>query len=181
MPRGLDTFDYDLEIAEDEARAAAELGSQGIKLAYIRGDVCTNAICLSVDDKVMVSVDLLYGGADGHKMFGMKKEEWLKGGDDVHGLRLFRFCLMSKPNSPNGTLATYRFHMLDPDSLGANMWEMPARDGSTLKQMAKSLRKMLGMEYEMAFDIHCGNKMEREEFRRDIEANWSWLDGASLL
>ena len=43
------------------------------------------------------------------------------------------------------------------------------------------LRKMLGMDFEMALDIHCGAKMEREEFRRDIEANWGWLDGGALL
>ena len=70
--------------------------------------MCTNAICVTVEDKVMLSVDLLYGGHDGHKMFGITREEWMKGGDDVHGLRLFRFSLMSKPNTPNGTLATYR-------------------------------------------------------------------------
>ena len=74
MPRGLDTFDYNLDIPELEARAASDLGSHGIKLAYIRGDVCTTVICVTLDDKVMFSVDLLYGGADGHKMFGMKRE-----------------------------------------------------------------------------------------------------------
>ena len=72
MPRGLDTFDYNLDIPELEARAASDLGRHGIKLAYIRGDVCTTAICVTLDDKVMFSVDLLYGGADGHKMFGME-------------------------------------------------------------------------------------------------------------
>ena len=126
-------------------------------------------------------MDLMYGGADGHTMFGMKKEEWMKGGVEVHGLRLFRFRLMSKPNSPNGALPGYRFHMMDPDSIGATMWEMPASDGSSLRQMAESLRKMLGMDFEMALDIHCGAKMERDEFRRDIEANWGWLDEGALL
>ena len=78
-------------------------------------------------------------------------------------------------------LPGYRFHMMDSDSLGATMWEMPASDSSSLKQMAKNLRKMLGMDFEMALDIHCGAKMEREEFRSDIEANWGWLDGGALL
>ena len=181
LPRGLKTFDYNLDILEHEARAASDLGSQGIKLAYIRGDVCTTAICVTVDDKVMLSVDLLYGGADGHKMFGMKREEWLRGGDEVHGMRLWRFFLMSKPNRPSGVLPNYRFAMMNPDSMGATMWELPARDGSTLKQMAESLRKMLAMEFKTAFDVHCAAKMEKEEFRRDIEANWGWLDGGALL
>ena len=181
LPRGLDTFDYNLDIPEHETRAASDLGSQGIKLAYIRGDVATTAICVTVDDKVMLSVDLLYGGADGHKMFGMKREEWLQAGDDVHGIRLWRFLLMSKPNSPNGVLPNYRFAMMDPDSMGSTMWEMPARDGSSLRQMAESLRKMLGMEFETAYDVHCAARMEREEFRRDIEANWGWLDGGALM
>ena len=97
-------MDFNLDIPEHETRAASDLGSHGIKLAYIKGDVCTNAICITVDNKVMMSVDLMYGGADGHKMFGIKRDEWMKGGVDMHGLRLFRFRLMSKPNSPNGAL-----------------------------------------------------------------------------
>ena len=44
MPRGLDTFDYNLDIPDHEARAASDLGSHGIKLAYIKGDVCTTAM-----------------------------------------------------------------------------------------------------------------------------------------
>ena len=181
LPRSLDTLDYNLDIPELELKATSDLGSQGIKLAYIRGDVCTTAICVTVDDKVMLSADLVYGGADGHKMFGMKREEWLQAGDDVHGLRLFRFCLMSKPNTPNGALASYRFHMMDPDSMGATMWEMPASDGSSLRQMAESLRKMLLMDFEIACEVHSGANMEREEFRRDIQANWGWLDGGALM
>ena len=58
-----------------------------------------------------------------------------------------------------------RFHMMDPDSIGATMWESPARDGSSLKMMADSLRRMLSMQFETAFCIHSGSPMEREEFR----------------
>ena len=54
MPRGLDTLDYNLDIPELEDRAASDLSSHGIKLAYIKGDICTNAICVTVDNKVML-------------------------------------------------------------------------------------------------------------------------------
>ena len=54
LPRGLDTLDYNLDIPELEDRAASDLSSHGIKLAYIKGDICTNAICVTVDNKVML-------------------------------------------------------------------------------------------------------------------------------
>ena len=88
---------------------------------------------------------------------------------------------MSKPNSPNGTLAVYRFHGMDPNSLGAMMYDQLASDGSSCKEMAESLRELLRQEnYETAICVHAG-KMSRDVFRKDIDANWNWLDGASLL
>ena len=46
--------------------------------------------------------------------------------------------------------------------------------------MAESLRKMLDLDFEWAYDVHSG-KSDREDFRKTINANWSWLDGADLF
>ena len=42
-------------------------------------------------------------------------------------LRIFRHMLMSKPHSPNGVLARYRFQMMDPTDFGAMSYDQPAR------------------------------------------------------
>ena len=87
---------------------------------------------------------------------------------------------MAKPNSPNGCLAIYRFWMMDPCSFGGMGYDQPARDGSSCKQMASSLRKMLRLDFEKVWDVHSQD-MSAETFRKDIDASWNWLDGGSLL
>jgi len=88
--------------------------------------------------------------------------------------------LMSKPHSPNGALAQYRFHMMDGGSLGAMSYDLPASDGSSCSLMADSLRYLLRMEFSSVVDTHAG-AMTRDNFRKDVDTNWSWLDGGSLL
>ena len=69
--------------------------------------------------------------------------------------------------------------MMDIKSMGAMNYDQPAADGSTCKIMADSLRGLLKLEFESSVCIHNG-KQERDVFRKDIEANWSWLDGSLL-
>ena len=41
---------------------------------------------------------------------------------------------------------------------------------------------LLGLEFEAALEVHSGQLVRsRQDFRLDIEANWGWLDGRSLL
>ena len=41
---------------------------------------------------------------------------------------------------------------------------------------------LLGLEFEAALEVHSGQLVRsRQDFRLDIEANWAWLDGRSLL
>ena len=87
---------------------------------------------------------------------------------------------MSLPNSPHGHLPTYRYQMMDPAGMGAMMYDRPARDGSTCKQMADSLRRMLRLEFDSANGVHI-DQQTREDFRKNIDANWNWLDGKSLI
>ena len=51
----------------------------------------------------------MYGAHDGDGAFGMTGEQLLEGGIEMTNIRLFRFLLMSKPHSPNGALAQYRW------------------------------------------------------------------------
>ena len=73
-----------------------------------------------------------------------------------------------------------RFLMMDPAGLGAMNYDQPAADGSSCKLMAESLRRMLQLDFQLAYDVHSG-RIEREDFRKTINANWCWLDGESLL
>ena len=91
-----------------------------------------------------------------------------------------RMAMMCRPNSPHGCLATYRYQMMDPSSMGAMMYDQPARDGSTCRKMADSLRKMLQLEFDSANGVHIDHQT-REDFRKNIDANWNWLDGKSLI
>ena len=100
---------------------------------------------------------------------------------DMKTMFMFRFRLMAKPHSPNGCMATYRFYMMDPNSMGVMGYDKPARDGSSCKLMASSLRKMLQLDFETVWDVHVGLEMSRETFQKDINASWNWLDGTSLL
>ena len=113
-------------------------------------------------------------------VFDIEREDWNLYKDEHSGLRLFYFLTCSKPNSPNGYLATYRFQMMDPHGMGAMSYDQPARDGSTCGVMARSLRKMLQLDFELAYDVHSG-KSSRINFQKTIDANWNWLDGNSLL
>ena len=154
-----------------------EMSNENIKIFFVDGDVATMATVVVVD-KVLLTVDLLYGSHDGHGCAGMTLKELLELGDEHYSIRLSRFLLIT--GSPNGTLANYRFHMMNPKSLGAMSYNKPANDGSTCKRMAQSLRNMLKLDFETAICVHSG-KMSREVFCKDIDANWSWLDGASLF
>ena len=68
--------------------------------------------------------DLIYGHHDGG-FFDVSKEHQF---DREHWeLRMFRHMLLSKPHSPNGVLARYRFQMMDPTDFGAMSYDQPAR------------------------------------------------------
>ena len=180
LPRNLEKFDVDSADPEEVKVFNDEMEKEDIKLLYVAGDKVSNAACL-IAKNVLLTVDLLYGSHDGHGFMGLSKQDWMNLPDEYYFLRTFLFLTMSKPNSPNGTLAVYRFHGMDPDSLGAMMYDQLASDGSSCKEMAESLRELLRQEnYETAICVHAG-KMSRDVFRKDIDANWNWLDGASLL
>ena len=54
------------------------------------------------------------------------------------------------------------------------------RDGSSCTEMAASLRALLKMDFNSAAGVHI-NQQTGEDFKRNIDCNWNWLDGGSLL
>ena len=78
-----------------------------MQLFFVDGDVCTNAL-LAVAHDHLLACDLVYNRSDGGFM-GIPKEEFDEFKDEHISLRLFKFLICNKPNSPNGYLATYRY------------------------------------------------------------------------
>ena len=176
LPRG--KFDVNAQDSEKLASLNVEMEKEGVKFFYVDGDVGTNAL-VTVAHGVALNVDLIYGKHDG-SVFDIERDDWNSFKEEHFGLRLFYFLTCSKPHSPNGYLATYRFQMMDPGSLGAMNYDQPARDGSTCGLMARSLRKMIQLDFKLAYDVHSGLS-SRQDFQRSIDVNWNWLDGNSLL
>ena len=73
-----------------------------------------------------------------------------------------------------------RFWFMDHTGMGRMAWESPARDGSTCVTMADSLRQVLALDFREVLGVHV-DRMEREEFRKSVDATWNWLDDKSLL
>ena len=176
LPRG--KFDVNAQDRNQLERLNLEMEKEGVKFFYVEGDVATNAL-ITVAHGVALNVDLIYGRHDGG-VSDIEREEWSQYKEEHYVLRLFYFKNCSLPHSPNGYLATYRFQMMDPHGMGAMSYDQPASDGSTSGVMARSLRKMLQLEFEHAYDVHSG-RSSRQDFQKTIDANWRWLDGDSLI
>ena len=175
----LKKFDY-LTTDENDMKTLNELlESEGIQLFNVDGDVAGNAVICLVKKEVLLECDLVYGHHDGHGLLDIDKRTLLQWKPEDYLARLFKFGLISKPNSPNGFLPNYRFWAMDPYSLGAMLYNQPKKDGSSRNAMAASLRKVLGLQYTTAVGVHF-DRMNREEFKCSIDAAWNWLDGEDL-
>ena len=72
-----------------------------------------------------------------------------------------------------------RFWMMDPEMLG-NMfcWDKPT--AATYKTMADSLRKVNSLQFNKGVGVHI-NPMSGDDFRKNVDVCWNWLDGKPLL
>ena len=69
--------------------------------------------------------------------------------------------------------------MMDPESMGKMFaWNVPAKEDR--KKMAESLRKANALQFNKGVGIHI-NPMSAEDFRKNIDACWNWLDGEPLV
>ena len=175
LPRG--KLDVNAQDRNQLDSLNVEMEREGVEFFYIEGDVATNTL-ITIAHGVALNVDLVYGRHDGGVM-DIEREVWNQYKEEHYVQRLFYFKNCSLPHSPNGYLATYRFQMMDPHGMGAMSYDQPARDGSSCSVMARSLRKMLQLDFELAYDVHSG-RSSRQDFQKTIDANWRWLDGNSL-
>ena len=128
---------------------------------------------------VLLECDVCYGHHDGQGIMDLDAETLKKWRPEDTMMRIFKFHMVDRPNSPNGFLPNYRYWMMDPNSLSAMMYQPPASDGSDRRKMAASIRKILGQQYEFAIGTHF-HKMTREDFDSTVDACWNWLDGKPL-
>lgn len=174
LPR--EKLDYNVCIEGDTDKANELLNEDGVKIQYIKGEVCTDAI-VAIAHKVAISVDLIYGKVDGTLLM-MDKDEMENPKDELWATRLFRWGLIT--NGPNGYLPAYRFWAMDPTVTGPLMMTPPAADGSSCQEMATSLRKVLQEDFDTGVSVHF-NPISGDVYRRSMDACWGWLDKKSLL
>lgn len=164
LPKKRLYYDY----SNEEALAAANevLKENGVELFYISGDIATHAV-FCVAHGTGLECDLLYSRADDEKKI---PDDWTK--------RVFQFGLIS--NSPNGMLPNYRFWFMDPSALGCLMVTPPENDGSSCREMARSLRRILELKFDQVVPVHAP-VIDADVFKKSIDLSWNWLDGSSLL
>ena len=177
LPRG--KLDYDYTDVEDLAELNSQLSPEGMSLHYIAGDCATNSL-FCVAHRVALECDILYTHADGEGFLMMDKQQFRELRPSDFYMRLFKFRLLSKPNSPNGFLPAYRFWAMDPRLTWPLQLTPPKDDGSSCGEMARSLRTVLALDFDQAVGVHF-RTMKADEFRRAVDLNWNWLDGESLL
>ena len=177
LPRG--KVDFDSTEANSLAAANAILEPEGLKLHNVAGDVVTNALLAVFEDRELMSCDLNYSHVDGG-FFTIDKERFDKFLPEDWFMRLFWYTTTAKPHSPDGVLPAYRYQLMDPNSLGAMIYEQPAWDGSSCEIMANSLRAILKVPFKYANGVHF-DRLERAAYVQGINRNWNWLDGKSLM
>ena len=177
LPRG--KLDYDSTNTAELDAANVSLEEEGIKLFNVAGDVCTNALLAVFEEKQLMSCDLVYTHADGEGFLNVDKNQFRQFLPEDWFFRLFRYVNMARPNSPNGFLAAYRYHLMDPNSLGIMLYDTPNFDGSSCKTMANSLRELVKAPFEFANGVHF-EQMDRDAYIDAIDKNWNWLDGQTL-
>ena len=74
----------------------------------------------------VLECDLIYGHHDGG-FFDLSKDVVEQNKYEHWELRIFKYLHISKPNSPNGILANYRFQMMDPTGMGAMSYDQPKK------------------------------------------------------
>lgn len=170
---GKEKPEYDYTNISDLERLNKELADEGVKFYWISGDCATSTV-VGVAHNTALEVDLVYSNCNGLSKEVMEDEE-------LFNERLFKWNLMTSPNSPNNALPPYRFWMMDPTNpMSAQMQSPPKKDGSSCTDMAASLRKLLKEDIDHAVGVHA-NYLTGEDFKKSMDMNWNWLDGKSLL
>ena len=173
LPRG--KVDFDSTKPDHLSAANALLEPEGVTLFDITGDKIANALVAVFEESQLMACDLLYTRLDG-SFLTIDKERFEKFLPEDWFMRLFRYTTTGRPNSPHGVLPGYRYQRMDPNSLGAMMYDPPASDGSSCKIMAGSLRRIIKARFDYANGVHF-DQMKKEDFAKNLDNSWRWLDG----
>jgi len=158
------------------------LEKEGATIYFSKHEVMTNSIFL-VAYSTGCEVDLVYAHHD-HCKCGYRYS-WCPSikepvAEDFFG-RIFRYLVLSKPDTPNGKLAIYRFSAMDPaGSMSSISYPSPNRDGSSCIELAGFLRKINKLQINQVACVHS-HLQSSEDFKKSIDCAWNWLDGKSLL
>jgi len=172
-------YDYVSDFESEMSEANRLLESEGLELVDIKGDCGTSAIVGVAHKEVAIECDIVYGHHDGVGLLMTNEAEFKALKPDDMNMRMFKFTMIDKPNSPLGFLPNYRFWMMDPTSMGLMFsWNKPRPQDKL--DMAESLRKVNRLTFNKAVGVHM-NVMSGDDFRKSVDACWNWLDGKPLI
>ena len=86
--------------------------NEGVEIIDVVGDVAGNAVMCLVQNEVLLECDLLYGRHDGLGILNLDQANLRQWKAEDWSTRLFKFGLISKPNSAHGFLPNYRQEIL---------------------------------------------------------------------
>ena len=175
-------LDYNVLDDDQFNEACKILNKEGVDMYFSKHEVMTNSIFL-VAYSTGCEVDLVYAHHDRCKCG--YKYSWCPSNtdpdpEDFFG-RIFKYLVISKPDSPNGKLAIYRFSAMDPaGSMSCISYPSPNRDGTSCIELARFLRKIIKVQFHQVASVHS-HVQTSEDFKKSIDAAWNWLDDRSLL
>jgi len=160
-------FDFKSDSQEELQKANQELEPEGVYLFPVDGELMCDSIMM-IAHGVMLTCDLVYNRHDGG-IFGIDCDEFNEFKEEHATVRVYKYLMCNKPNSPNGVLAKYRFWAMDHTSSGTGrmLYNCPAKDGSTPAIMANSLRKGLSLPFDFAVGVHF-DRMSRATTSRHL-------------
>mmetsp|Transcript_3899 Transcript_3899/g.7648 ORF Transcript_3899/g.7648 Transcript_3899/m.7648 type:complete len:442 (+) Transcript_3899:100-1425(+) len=184
MVAGMRQADYLYTKEEDLKALNAELTKGGASLHFVAGDTFTHTAVALVHGHLF-EVDLAYGHYCGKHTLFSSEEHFNDGADNRAGEnRLFYYTFVAPGASLNGYQPTFRCMAMDPSSTFSKlMLDEPKADGSSCREMAMSLRKVLALPFDFVDMAHSSldGSLPADEFRRSMDASWKWLDGDKLV
>lgn len=180
---GMKPADYEYTDAKVVESLNSMLGPD-VQLFHVQGDIFTQCMLIQAHGHLL-DVDLsCYGGGNRH--FNVPDSLWADREDTSLSsgkARLLFYSSMAKATVAPGYLPDFRVLGCDPSSIFHKLTlEEPTE--SSCQEMAASLRKLLASgEYEFVDNVHSVHQesVPAEEFKKVVNASWSWLDGQSLL
>ena len=162
-----------------------ELAKGGAKLHFVEGDALTHAALVQVQGCLFECDLACYANHCGSRCAACSEDVWRDPNSiDGRSARQFHYMYFPPNVAPNGFIPVYRFMGMDHNSPFIKMTiDGPKADGSSCTEMANSLRKIIGLDFDMVLSAHSGYEkgMDGNDFRKTLDVCWNWLDGGRTL